>query len=74
MDDSHHTKNRHPPKMNDLQETFLQIILAPNVRQQRRPLPSLLSDSSFMMEMLWCVNIMHIQQVFSFYYPNLFYH
>ena len=53
--------NRHPPKMNVLPETFIQIILAakwqvqhsstvrtfPN--QQARPLPSLLFDSYAML-------------------------
>ena len=57
MDDqqAHTTLNHHPPKMDVLQKTFLQIILAAkwlvrhsrtSPKHQRRPLPSLLPVSS----------------------------
>ena len=55
------TPNHHPHKMDVLPKTFLQIILAANWlgrysgtshNQQRRPLPSLLSVSSYMIQAL----------------------
>ena len=57
----HTIRNHHPPKMDVLPKTFLQIILAANWlgrysgtshNQQRRPLPSLLSVSSYMIQAL----------------------
>ena len=65
----HTTPNHHPPKMDVLQKTFLQIILAakwlvrhsstsPN--QQRRPLPYLLSVSSPLAILLDCFYIVYI--------------
>ena len=77
MDDHlvHTTPNHHPPKMDVLPKTFLQIILASkwlvwhsstSPKQQWRPLPSLLSVSSSMrMELTaiaCCLPEQHVQE------------